>query len=74
MPYKRGTNYVGQVRRNTNRIERVFKKKEDAKNWEAGMRMLSDEDWHKKINTVCLIDWATRYLDHSKVANTTKTY
>ena len=74
MPYKRGMNYVGQVRRNTTRIEKVFKKKEDAKNWEAGMRMLSDEDWHKKINTVCLIDWATRYLDHSKVTDTLKTY
>jgi len=74
MPYKRRTNYIGQVRRNGNRIERVFKKKEDAKNWEAGIRMLSDEEWHKKINTVCLIDWATRYLDHSKVTNSTKTY
>jgi len=46
----------------------------EAKNWEAQMRNLSFEELNKKIVIVCLIDWATKYLDHAKSMYATETY
>ena len=74
MPYKKGKKIIGQFRRGKMRKERVFKTMKEAKNWEAEMRNLSFEELNKKIIMVCLIDWATKYLDHALSMYVTKTY
>ena len=74
MPYKRGKKYIGQTRRNGQRKERVFDTKKAAQAWEAEMRKKSDEDWFGRTDTICLGDWAERYLDYAKARFSQKTY
>jgi hypothetical protein len=38
------------------------------------MRQKSDKDWFGKTDTICLGDWAIKYLDFSKSKFSTKTY
>jgi integrase len=73
MPWKKGKKTIGQFRKGKLRKERVFKTMKEAKNWEAKMRNLSFEELNKKIVIVCLIDWATNYLDHDKSMYATMT-
>jgi integrase len=74
MPYKRGKKYIGQTRRNGQKKEKVFKTRKEALAWEAEMRQKSDKDWFGKTDTICLGDWAIKYLDFSKSKFSTKTY
>jgi hypothetical protein len=74
MPYKRGQNWVAQVRKDGKRKERVFQTKKEALAWESGMKRKSVEDWNEKTNTVCLGDWIQKYLDYAKSRFTQKTY
>jgi len=74
MPYKRGQNWIGQVRKEGQRREKVFPTKKEATEWEAEMRRKPANDWNKKIDTVCLGDWAERYLDVAKARFSDKTY
>lgn len=54
------------------RRTKVFKKKEDAKTWEATQ---SEKKWQKEeTSTVSLLDWATAYLDIARSRFTDKTY
>lgn len=74
MPYKRGKKYVGQVRRNGKRIERVFLVRKEARAWEAEMRKMPEEEWNGKTNTICLFDWSQAYLNHAKIMFVLKVY
>jgi integrase len=74
MPYKRGPNWIAQVRKNGQRREKVFPTKKEATEWEAEMRRKPASDWKKRIDTVCLGDWAQIYLDVAQSRFTAKTY
>ena len=81
MPYKRGTKWVGQVRKTENeqeyRREKKFDTKKEALEWEAEMRRLSLAEWGvspNQIPTVSLGDWATKYLDFAKIKFQDKVY
>ena len=74
MPYKRGQNWVAQVRKDGKRKERVFQTKKEALAWESGIKRKSVEDWNEKTNTVCLGDWIQKYLDYAKSRFAQKTY
>ncbi len=74
MPYKVGTKWKAQVRRDGIRKEKTFNTKKEAIDWEAKMRKMPAEDWLEKTGTVCLGDWAQAYLDFSRVRHSAKTY
>ena len=54
---------MAQVRKDGNRIEKVFRTKKEALLWEAQMRRKPVSEWELKTATVCLIVWAQAYLD-----------
>ena len=58
MPYKRGQKWIAQVRKEGERLEKVFVTKKEAKDWEAKMRRKPVSDWNGKTATACLGDWA----------------
>jgi integrase len=74
MPYKRGMKYIGQIRRNRQKREKVFQTRKEALDWEAKMRQKPENEWNGKTNTACLADWAQAYLDDVKAMNVEKTY
>ena len=74
MPYKRGSKWVAQVRKDDRRREKVFLTKKQAQDWEAEMRRKPESDWSGKTATVCLGDWYQPYLDFAKTRYTEKTY
>jgi integrase len=74
MPYPRGKKWIAQVRKEGQRLEKVFLTKKEAKDWEAKMQRKPVEEWNKKTVIVCLNNWAQDYLDVSKVRFSTKTY
>lgn len=74
MPYVKGKKWIAQVRKENQRLEKVFLTKKEAKDWEAKMRRKPVEEWNRKTDTVCLNDWAQDYLDVAKVRFSTKTY
>jgi len=74
MPYKRGKKYIGQVRKNGKRIEKVFLTRKEALSWEAETGKTPETEWHGKTNTVCLFDWAEAYLTYVKVKYVAKVY
>lgn len=66
MPYKKGTKWVGQVRKNQKRKEAIFKTRTEALDWETDQRKLPAENWSKKTDMICLFDWADQYLEYSE--------
>jgi integrase len=74
MPYQRGKKWIAQVRKESQRLNKVFLTKKEAKDWEAKMLRKPVEEWNLKTVTVCLNDWAQDYLDVAKVRFSTKTY
>lgn len=75
MPFKAGDGWKAQVRKNGRRKEARFKTRKEALDWEAKYRGLPIEEWDTdRIPTVCLIDWATKYLDCAAVKFGDKTY
>ncbi len=74
MPYQRGKKWIAQVRKEGQRLNKVFLTKKQAKDWEAKMLRKPVEEWNLKTVTVCLNDWAQDYLDVAKVRFSTKTY
>ena len=74
MPYKRGDKWMGQVRKDGKRREKVFLTKKEALRWEAEMRRKPVEVWNKKTVTVCLGDWAQAYMNFAKARFVHKTY
>lgn len=74
MPFKRGSKWVAQVRKDGQRRERVFSTKTEAMDWESRMRRKSASDWNVKTVMVCLGDWSQLYLDSAKARFAGKTY
>lgn len=74
MPYKRGQKWVGQVRKNGKRQEKVFLTKKEAQSWEIETRKKPDDDWNETTGTISLGDWAVKYMDFAKTKYTHKTY
>jgi integrase len=74
MPYKRGQKWIAQVRKEAQRLEKVFLSKKEAKDWEAKMRRKPVEEWNEKTAMVCLGDWAQAYLDVARVRFAKTTY
>jgi integrase len=74
MPYRRGQNWIAQIRKDGQRQEKVFPTKAEAMDWEAEMRRKPVNDWSEKTATVCLGDWAELYLDAAKSRFSEKTY
>lgn len=74
MPYKRGKKYIGQVRKNGKRIEKVFLTRKEALKWEAETGKIPEEEWNGKTSTVSLFDWAQRYLSYSESRHSEKPY
>jgi len=74
MPYKRGQQWIAQVRKEGKRLNKVFLTKKEALDWETKTRRKPAEEWNKKTVTICLYDWAQAYLDLAKVRFSTKTY
>lgn len=74
MPYKRGKKYVGQVRRDGMKREKIFLNKKEAQAWEVEMRQLTEEEWKGTTGTDSLAKWAEAYLDHAKEMFSAKTY
>jgi integrase len=74
MPYKRGTTWVAQVRRNCKRREKLFSSKKEALQWEAEQKRSPDQNWQKKTDMVCLLDWANEYLEFAESRFVKKTF
>ena len=76
MPYKKEQNqkWIGQVRKDGKRLEKVFLTKKEALTWEAKMRRKPVSEWNEKTATTCLADWAQKYLDVARARFTAKTY
>jgi hypothetical protein len=56
---------VAQVRKEGKRLEKVFPTKKQASGWEAKMLRKPVSDWNVKTDTVCIGDWAQKYMDVS---------
>jgi len=74
MPYKTGTRWKAQVRLNREKKEKRFRTKKEAIEWELEMRKKIENGWPEKIDTACLGDWASVYLDFAKAKFSDKTY
>ncbi len=74
MPFRRNDKWIGQVRKEKKRKEKVFFTKKEALAWEAKMRRKPVEDWREKTDTTCLGDWAQAYLDYAESKFAEKTY
>ena len=68
MPYKKRTELDCPSAEGRTRREKVFPTKKEATEWEAEMRRKPASDWNKKIDTVCLGDWAERSVDVAKAS------
>lgn len=73
MPYSKDGKWKAQVRKNGRRKEKTFRTKKDAQAWESMMRQ-SESEWKEEIDTICLIEWSTKYLDYSYETYAEKTY
>lgn len=74
MPYKRGQQWIAQVRKDGQRLNKVFQTKKEAKDWESEMKRKPINEWSGKTDIACLIDWAEAYMDKVKVRFSDKTY
>ncbi|MEJ2726433.1 MAG: tyrosine-type recombinase/integrase [Deltaproteobacteria bacterium] len=73
MPYKRGQKWIAQARKGVMRKQKTFVTKKEAMGWEVAQKKLPPEEWNGKIPMVCLLDWATAYLNYARKF-TEKTY
>ena len=74
MPYydkERGL-WIGQVRQNGRKFKKQFPTKGQAKKWEIEFQQVPDQE--PQTFTICLLDFATRYLDYSQTKYVLKTY
>lgn len=69
-PYKRGKKWVGQVRKESQRRQKLFQSMKGALDWEAEMR---NADW-KTRTEYSLGQWANEYLSYAKTKFRDKTY
>lgn len=79
MPYRRGKNWMAQIRIDGQKLRKTFKTKAEALAWEVHQKedtgvLLQQSRPAKKIVTVSLAEWATKYLDFAEVKFSFKTY
>ena len=78
MPTKRTikgrTMYVGVVKKQGRRKQKLFNRRSDAVAWESKLRRIPVSDWDEPTATTSLGDWAIKYLDYAQVKFTVKTY
>jgi integrase len=71
---KRGkTRWLACVKKNGQRVQKLFDTKTEALNWEAEARSLADEN-PDPIPSVSLGEWANRYLAYAKTKFSLKTF
>lgn len=74
MPYKREKNWVAQIRVNGKKYRQTFQTKQEAIEWEVKKKKSLKRTSEPETPTVCLIDWATRYLDYAQTKFVAKTF
>lgn len=78
MPYKRKkknkVEWIADVMRNGKRFYKIFDTKTKAIAWEAEIRKTPEEDLTTPLESLTLLEWATKYLEYSKVKFTIKTF
>jgi len=71
MPYKRKkrnkTEWIADVMRNGKRYYKIFDTKTEALAWESDVRKAPEKDLMIPSESLTLIEWATKYLEYSKV-------
>ena len=74
MPYKKGSNWVSQIRRKGVRKGKIFKSKKEATEWEVQQWQIPDETWGNKTRITSLLDWANDYLEFANSKFSVSTY
>ena len=79
MPYKRKkrnkkTEWIADVMRNGKRYYKIFDTKTEALDWESEIRKAPKKELMTPLECLTLIEWATKYLEYSKVKFTVKTF
>ncbi|MBN1545269.1 MAG: tyrosine-type recombinase/integrase [Syntrophaceae bacterium] len=78
MPYKRKkknkVEWVADVMRQGKRYYKIFDTKVQALAWESEVRKTPEEELKTPSESLTLIEWATKYLEYSKIKFTAKTF
>jgi integrase len=78
MPYKRKKKnkmeWIADVMRQGKRYYKIFDTKTKAIAWESEIRKVPEKDLMTPSESLTLLDWATKYLEFSKVKFTVKTF
>ncbi|MEW5735015.1 MAG: site-specific integrase [Thermodesulfobacteriota bacterium] len=75
MPYKRGPIWVGEVRREGGRRQKLFPTKKEALDWETKQRRKPLREWEEGPRTVMACgEWAQAYMDYAASRFSPKTY
>jgi integrase len=78
MPYKRKkknkVEWIADVMRNGKRFYKIFDTKTKALAWESEVRKAPEEELMTPLESLTLLEWATKYLEYSKVKFTIKTF
>jgi len=78
MPYKRRkknkVEWIADVMRQGKRYYKIFDTKAQALGWESEIRKAPEENLMTPSESLTLIEWATKYLEYSKVKFTAKTF
>jgi integrase len=78
MPYKRkrrnNVEWIADVMRNGKRYYKIFNSKTEALAWESEIRKAPEKDLMIPLESLTLIEWATKYLEYSKVKFTLRTF
>ena len=78
MPYKRKkknkTEWVADVMRQGKRYYQIFDTKAKALAWESEIRNMPGKDLTTPLESLTLMEWATKYLEYSKVKFSAKTF
>src|SRR5208283_3971847 len=71
MPYKRKrknkVEWIAEVMREGKRYYKIFNTKTEARDWESEIRKAPAKDLMTPSESLTLIEWATKYLEYSKV-------
>jgi integrase len=73
MPWKKGRQWIGQVREGTRRIQKVFTLKADAISWESDQKDIPAGKWRTR-STSSLLSMANDYLGFSEAKHAQKVF
>ena len=66
--------WIADVMRNGKRYYRIFNTKTEALGWEAEIRKSPEESLMTPLESLTLLEWATKYLEYSKAKFVEKTF